>query len=224
MITENTLLFLRDLKRNNTRDWFEAHRQLYEEAYGDFFDTVTRMVSAISSFDAELDAARPDPKSCIMRIYRDVRFSSDKTPYKTGFFAFISKGGRKGPYAGYYLHLEPGSSFLGGGLYLPEAPVLARTRQAIDSRFAEWSTIVSTPGLMDQFPEGVRPSGATKRPPKGYDDANPAIAYLRYKGYYTQRFFSDAELLDAGFLPRVAESCRAVMPMVQFLNEAIGSV
>jgi uncharacterized protein (TIGR02453 family) len=221
MITQNTLDFLAALKANNNREWFLAHKGEYDAASGDFFDTVVRMVSAISSFDADLAATRPDPKSCIMRIYRDVRFSKDKTPYKTGLFAYVSAGGRKGPLAGYYLHLEPGASFAGGGLYMPEAPVLAKTRQAIDARFDEWSAIVTEPELLACFPGGVVPSGETKRPPKGYDDANPAIRYLRYKGYYTQRLFSDAELMESGFDERLGSCCRAVMPMVAFLNDAI---
>lgn len=224
MFTETTLDFLRGLKLNNNRDWFQAHKTGYETASGDFFDTVVTLLSGLSLFDAELAEAHPDPRSCIMRIYRDIRFSKDKTPYKSGLFAYISKGGRKGPYAGYYLHLEPGASFIGGGLYMPDAPVLAATRQAIDSRFEEWNSMVTHPELLASFPQGVLPSGVTKRAPKGYDEANPALHYLRFKGYYTQRFFSDEELLDGGFAETVVGHCRPVMPMVHFLNEAIGAM
>lgn len=224
MITQSTLDFLSGLKANNSRDWFEAHRHAYEAASADFFDTVARLLGSIIAFDPAIAEARLDPKSCIMRIYRDVRFSPDKTPYKTGLFAYISKGGRKGHYAGYYLHLEPGSSFVGGGLYMPDTSILARTRSAIDSSFDVWSSIVQSPELLEHFPGGVIPSGETKRPPKGYDGTNPALRYLRYKGYYTQRFFSDAELLDTGFDSTLAGTCQAVMPLVSFLNDAIGPV
>ncbi|NTV25259.1 MAG: DUF2461 domain-containing protein [Chlorobiaceae bacterium] len=222
MITENTLDFLRSLKENNNREWFQAHKPLYESAYGDYFDTVARMVASIASFDAEIAAILPDPKSCIMRIYRDTRFSKDKTPYKTGFFAYVSAGGRKGPLAGYYLHLEPGASFAGGGLYMPEAKILEKTRIAIDTGFPEWVSIVTEPDFSDNFPAGVLPSGSTKRPPKGYDSTNPALEFLRYKGYYTQKFFSDGEVTAPEFPETLAETCRAVMPMVRFLNRAIG--
>lgn len=223
MITRSTLDFLASLKTHNNREWFEAHRALYQQAAGDFFDTVAKFIQSIASFDSAIAELMPDPKSCIMRIYRDVRFSKDKTPYKTGLFAYVSAGGRKGPLAGYYLHLEPGASFAGGGLYMPEAPVLARTRAAIDSRVDEWNAIVTAPDLLASFPEGVLPSGATKRPPKGYDESNPALHYLRYKGYYTQRFFSDEEVTDDGFVEQLGICCRAVMPMVAFLNDAIES-
>jgi len=224
MITQSTLGFLRALKANNNREWFQAHKDEYEVACGDFFDTVAVLVQSVAAFDPAIAEIRPDPKSCIMRIYRDVRFSKDKIPYKTGFFAYVSAGGRKGPLAGYYLHLEPEASFAGGGLYMPEAPVLARTRQAIDTRFAEWNSIVTAPGLLSMFPEGVVPSGATKRPPKGYEETNPAIHYLRYKGYYTQRFFSDEEVISDSFDELLGTCCREVMPMVAFLNTAIGEL
>lgn len=223
MVTQSTLDFLAELKANNTREWFEANRPRYQEAAADFFDTVAMFIQKLASFDGGIAELMPDPKSCIMRLYRDVRFSKDKTPYKTGLFAYVSKGGRKGPLAGYYLHVEPGNSFGGGGLYLPESNVLAVTRQAIDTRFGEWRAIVSDPELHGCFPDGVQPSGALKRAPKGFDEANPAIDWLRYKGYYTQRFFSDREVLDDGFVEQLGDCCRAVMPLVSFLNSAIES-
>jgi uncharacterized protein (TIGR02453 family) len=223
MITQPTLDFLAELKANNNREWFEANRPRYEQASADFFDTVAQFIQSLASFDSDIAEVMPDPKSCIMRIYRDVRFSKDKTPYKTGLFAYVSKGGRKGPLAGYYLHLEPGNSFAGGGLYMPEAPVLARTREAIETGFDEWDAIVTAPELLAAFPDGVLPSGALKRAPKGYDETSPAIEWLRYKGYYTQRFFEDGEVLDERFVEQLGNCCRAVMPMVAFLNKAIES-
>ncbi|NTU58669.1 MAG: DUF2461 domain-containing protein [Chlorobiaceae bacterium] len=221
MVTESTLDFLKALKANNSREWFDAHRSDYQNAYGDFFDTVVQFVQSISAFDPAIAEARLDPKSCIMRIYRDIRFSKDKTPYKTGFFAYVSKGGRKGALAGYYLHIEPGSSFSGGGLYMPEPPALEKTRHALDTRFPEWQSIVSNTELIDRFPEGVQPSGATKRPPKGYDDKNPAIEYLKFKGYYTQKFFSDQESVAPDFMTSLSDSSRSVKPLVDFLNDAL---
>ena len=222
-MTRSALDFLVELKANNNREWFEANRTRYEQAAADFFDTVARFIQSLTSFDPEIAEVMPDPKSCIMRIYRDVRFSKDKTPYKTGLFAYVSKGGRKGALAGYYLHLEPGNSFGGGGLYLPEAPVLARTREAIETSFDEWNAIVTAPELLAAFPDGVLPAGVLKRAPKGYDETSPAIEWLRYKGYVTQRFFSDGEVVDEPFIEQLGDCCHAVMPMVAFLNSAIES-
>lgn len=224
MINEHTIDFLRRLKANNSRDWFMDHKPEYQMAYGDFFDTVVRMIASISSFDPAVAQAPPDPKSCIMRIYRDIRFSRDKTPYKTGFFAYVSSGGRKGPFGGYYLHLEPGASFAGGGLYLPEPRVLEKVRQSIDQRYPEWLSIVTDSGMLTRYPQGVEPSGVVKRPPKGYDASNPAIVYLKFKGYYTQHFFQDTEVTALDFIDELAVSHRAAMPLVAFLNRAVGEI
>lgn len=221
MITASTLEFLRELKANNSREWFEPHRPAYQLAYGDFFDTVARLIVSISQFDPEIAASRLDPKGCIMRIYRDIRFSSDKTPYKTGFFAYINKGSKKSPFGGYYLHLEPGASFAGGGVYMPDPAVLAKIRQEIDTCFPEWQAIAGNAELLAHFPEGIRASGMAKRPPKGYEISNPAIEFIKYKGYYTQQFYGDNEVTSADFVAALTDSFRSVKPVIDFLNRAI---
>ena len=182
MITDATLTFLRNLKANNDRLWFGEHKAEYQEAYGDMLETVIQLLAAISAFDGDIAVSHLDPKSCIMRINRDIRFSKEKSPYKTNFFAFINKGGRKSPLGGYYLHLEPGGSFAGGGIYMPEPAVLELTRREIDTHFEEWQSISAEKGFSLQFPEGILPSGKLKRPPKGYESSNPAVEYLKYKG------------------------------------------
>jgi uncharacterized protein (TIGR02453 family) len=224
MITNQTLDFLSGLKENNNREWFLLHHSEYEAAKEEFLDTVVGLLNSISEFDPVIARSHLAPESCIMRIFRDVRFSRDKTPYKPGFFAFICKDGRKSPNAGYYLHVEPGASFAGGGLYMPEPKVLEKTRSAINLHFDEWLSIVNEKKLLGQFAEGVKPSGATKRPPKGYDDSNPAIEYLKYKGYYTQRFFTDKEVSSPGFVASLSDSFKVVMPMVGFLNNSINGL
>lgn len=221
MITTATLAFLRELKANNDRNWFEVHKNEYRDAYADFFDTVAQLLAGVSAFDGDIALSGLDPKSCIMRINRDIRFSKDKSPYKTNFFTFISKGGRKGPYGGYYFHLEPGVSFGGGGIYMPEPATLDKVRRAIDCHFDEWHSLISEKAFVSHFPEGVLPSGKLSRPPKGYDASSPALEYLKYKGYYTQRFFSDKELLSAGFAEDILGVFRTVRPLVGFVNRAL---
>jgi uncharacterized protein (TIGR02453 family) len=221
MITISTLDFLRELKSNNDRGWFEEHKKEYQQAYGDFLDTVVRLILAIGELDGDILGSHLDPKSCIMRINRDIRFSKDKSPYKTNFFAFINKGGRKSPFGGYYFHLEPGATFLGGGIYMPEPAVLDQLRRQIDLHFSEWQAIVSEKELTSLFPKGVEPSGKLKRPPKGYDISNPAIEYLKFKGYYTQQFLGDQEVTDSAFVTRLAETFCSVKPMIDFLNRAL---
>jgi uncharacterized protein (TIGR02453 family) len=221
MITTATLDFLRELKANNERVWFTEHKVEYQQAYNEMLDTVLQLLVAISGFDRDIASSGLDPKSCLMRINRDIRFSRDKSPYKTNFFAFISKGGRKGPCGGYYFHIEPGATFAGGGIYMPEPAVLDRLRREIDAHFGEWQSIISQKKFSSQFPEGILPSGKLVRPPKGYDISNAAIEYLKFKGYYTQRFFADHEVTNPGFVAELAETFNVVNPLVQFLNRPL---
>jgi len=222
MITPSTLSFLRSLKAANTREWFELHKPEYQDAYGEVLGLAAHLLREISGFDSTVAASGLDPKNCIMRIYRDVRFSRDKSPYKTNFFVFINRGGRKSPFGGYYVHVGPdGESFAGGGVYMPEPVVLDRLREEIGGQFGEWRSIISQESFRHEFPGGVLPSGLLKRPPKGYDADDPAIEFLKYKGYYTQRFFSDTEVTSAGFAPGLAVLYRTVKPMVDFLNRAL---
>ena len=221
MITDTTLAFLRELKSNNERVWFTEHKSEYQQAYSEMLDTVLQLLVAISGFDRDIALSGLEPKNCMMRINRDIRFSKDKSPYKTNFFAFISKGGRKGPFGGYYVHIEPGATFAGGGIYMPEPTVLEQLRREIDDHFAEWQSISAQKEFSSQFPEGILPSGKLVRPPKGYESSNPAIEYLKFKGYYTQRFFADHEVTEPGFVAELAKTFRAVNPLVQFLNRAL---
>ena len=221
MITDTTLAFLRELKDNNQKIWFTEHKNAYQQAYGEMLETVIQLLVAISEFDQDIALSGLDPKSCIMRINRDIRFSKDKSPYKSNFFSFINKGGRKSPWGGYYLHLEPGGTFAGGGIYMPEPAVLEHTRRNIDAHFEQWQSIIAEKEFTLNFPEGVLPSGKLVRPPKGYESTNPAIEYLKFKGYYTQQFFTDDEVTDPGFVAQLAEAFRAVQPLVCFLNRAL---
>lgn len=223
MITNATLLFLRNLKTNNTREWFEKHKEDYRKASSDLLGLTAELLSGIAAFDREVGSSGLEPYSCIMRIHRDVRFSADKTPYKTNFFVFINRGGKKSPFGGYFAHIEPeGRSFAGAGVYMPEAGVLQQLRSGISGYFPEWSGIIADKSFRVWFPEGVLPSGILKRPPKGYDPADPAIEFLKYKGYYTRHFFSDAEVTAPDFTFRLLTMYRTSHPMVGFLNRIIG--
>ena len=186
----------------------------YQKAQGDVLDTVVQLLARLSSFDDDIASSYLEPKACLMRINRDIRFSKDKTPYKTNFFAFINKGGRKSPYAGYYLHVEPGASFAGGGIYMPEPAILEHVRGEIDRFFKEWQSIVQGKELLHFFPEGVQPSGKLVRPPKGYDISNPAIDYLKFKGYFTQRFLDNNLTVCIARSSSTREFCRLNVQLI----------
>ena len=126
---KDILQFLADLKENNHREWFDANRQRYQKVKVQFEKFVTGLTGELALIDTSIGLL--DAKNCVFRIFRDVRFSKDKQPYKTNFGAFIANGGRKSPRAGYYIHIEPGESMAGGGIYMPEAEVLKKVRNEI---------------------------------------------------------------------------------------------
>lgn len=224
MLQESTLNFLRDLQRNNNRDWFETHKERYREAHADFLQMTEVLLAGISSIDEGVRQSHLQAARCVMRIYRDVRFSADKRPYKDNFFCFINPGGRKSPYAGYYVSIQPGGSFYGGGVYIPDRNPLQSIRERIGNKFNEWIKIVENDGFREFFPDGVKSPSTLKRPPKGWDADHPAIDFLKYKGFFTQRMISDRELTSEGFAENALKAFQSVWPLVQFLNDSIAEV
>lgn len=126
---KNVIEFLSGLKANNNREWFQANKNQYEESREKILFITELLINEIRKFDKDIPAM--DPKDCLFRIYRDVRFSHDKQPYKTHFGSYIARGGRKSTRAGYYFHIDPDASFLGGGIYMPESNVIKALRNAI---------------------------------------------------------------------------------------------
>src|SRR6476620_9301501 len=142
MLKESTLKFLKGLKRNNNKAWFDKNRSAYEDARSDFEQFIQSVIDAHCRNDADLSDLKA--KECLFRINRDIRFSKDKSPYKTNFGASMDRGGKKSGLAGYYFHLEPGRSFLGGGLWQPEPDKLKKVRQEIDYCFDEFKKLISS--------------------------------------------------------------------------------
>ena len=217
MLQPSTLGFLRDLKENNDKGWFDAHRKTYEGARKDFEDFVGDLLKALCPLEPAL--AGQSARDCTYRIFRDVRFSKDKTPYKAHFGAFFSRGGRKWDGAGYYLHLEPGGIFAGGGLWMPEAPLLKKVRQEIDYAFGEWTGIVEGKAFRKVFPEI---GGETlQKVPQGYEADNPAIGYLKHKSFIASHRMADEDLTGKDALKKVVSVFTTLRPMVDFLNRAV---
>lgn len=222
MIQASTLAFLRKLKSNNNKPWFDANRALYDAAKADFIQFTALLLEGISKFDKEIAMAGLDAKKCISRINRDIRFSKNKDPYKSNFFALINKGGKKSVSAGYYFQLEPGNnSFVGGGVYMPMPPELHAFRQEIDYNFNEWQSIVEGKTFKKHFPGGVQAPEILSRPPKGYDLSNPAIEYLKMKGFYTFNPCSDKDLQSPTCIKKILDDYKTTLPMIEFLNRAI---
>jgi uncharacterized protein (TIGR02453 family) len=218
MLQLTTLNFLKNLKKNNNKSWFDINRKQYELAKADFLLLTDKLIAGIATFDAPI--AQLNAKDCIFRINRDVRFSKDKSPYKTNIAGYFNKNGKKGNGAGYYLHIEPGLSFAAGGLWMPQPQDLAKIRQEIDYSFDNWKKIIGNNLFKKSFIEGVK-GEALVRPPKGYEETNPAIEFLKMKSFIVTNPFTDAEILSKTFMNEVEKTFKAMKPMIDFLNAAI---
>ncbi len=213
--------FLRDLKRNNRREWFQAHKRRYEREVRD------PLLAFIADFGPQLRrisrhiVADPRPVGgSLFRIYRDTRFSRDKSPYKTVAAAqFRHERGKDVHAPGFYLHLEPGNPFAGVGLWHPEAEPLRAVRDAIVQDPARWKRAIGGKAFRDRYELSGE---ALKRPPRGYDSAHPLIDDLRRKDFVAITPFTEHEVCAPGFLNRYAAACRAAAPFMAFLTRAVG--
>jgi uncharacterized protein (TIGR02453 family) len=219
MLQSSTVNFLKDLKKNNNRPWFEEHRKQYETARADFLAMVEKLIPAIAKFDAPI--GRLSARECVFRINRDVRFSKDKSPYKHNMACYFNQAGKKDPGAGFYLHIEPGNSFIAGGIWLPEPQVLAGIRQEIDYNFAAWKKIIENKNFKNTFTESIKSNDKLVRPPKGYEQDNPAIEFLKMKSFIVSKPVKDAELQDKDFVQAVAKTFNTMKPLIDFLNTAL---
>ena len=218
MIEKSTLQFLTDLKKNNTKEWFDANRKRYESAKEDVQNITGELIKAIGVHDEDISLLLT--KDCTFRINRDVRFSKNKAPYKNNISAIFSKGGKKADTAGFYVHIEPGGAFVAAGYWNPEAKKLASVRQEIDYNLAEWKKILSGKKFKENFTEGLSKEDILQRPPKGYDVENPAIEFLKLKSFIVSKKITDVELQDKNFIKNIVSIFTAVKPMLDFLNTA----
>ena len=220
MIKKETVDFLKRLKRNNSKEWFDNNRAKYLAAKENYLDFVAEILNTLKSIDPTLQDIQP--KNCVFRINRDVRFSANKNPYKTNLGASFSKGGKKIACAGYYFHLEPGACFIGGGYWMPMADDLNKIRQEIDYSFDEFKNIIQQKAFKNAF---VTLDNKEKliRPPKGYEKDNPALEYLKLKNFIVMTSIEDNELLEKDLIPKVISHFKVMKPLVDFLNRAIDS-
>jgi len=219
MLQASTIKFLKDLKKNNNKPWFEKNKSVYLDAKEDIELFVEQVIEGLGKIDADIKPLHP--KNATYRIYRDVRFSKDKTPYKTNMGAYLNKGGKKMPTAGYYFHCEPGRNMAGGGLWMPLAPELSKVRQEIDYNFAEWTKIIGDRNFKKVFQDSLEKEDMLSRPPKGYDDENPAIEFLKLKSFIVTRTFTDAELQAKSFLKELLKTFDAMSDFVHFINRSL---
>jgi uncharacterized protein (TIGR02453 family) len=219
MLQASTLQFLQKLAKNNNKTWFETNRKLYEAAKADMAALTQQLIDGIAKFDAPIGELAP--KNCTFRINRDVRFSKNKDPYKNNMGASFNAGGKKVNNAGYYFHCEPGQCFVAGGFYMPMPPELQKIRQEIDYGFDEFTKIITNKNFKKHFPAGIESTGSLVRPPKGYEENNPAIEYLKMKGFIVSTPLKDEALTQKNLVKEVLASFEAMKPLIDFLNRSV---
>ncbi len=223
------LTFLRAIKKNNRREWFEAHR---EEFVRDISDP---MKALIEELDVRFAAVAPefvgDPKTSMFRIYRDVRFSKDKSPYKShaALWIFHRAPGRGvgkeiDGGAGFYVHLEPNASLVAAGLWMPPRHSLAKVREHFSKDLAGWKRAVTAPAVVKRFGGLVtdEPGILLKRLPRGFDEGHPAETWLRFNSFTMHRMYSDADMLSPKLADKAMKDFELLVPMCRWLNRAMG--
>jgi uncharacterized protein (TIGR02453 family) len=215
---QQTIDFLKKIKKNNNREWFEKNKSVYQQVKQDYELTVQQVINHVAKFDAQV--ADLEAAKTTFRIYKDVRFSKDKTPYKTNFGASINPGGKSSPVPGYYMHVEPGNSFLAGGCWMPMPDKLAAIRQEIDYNFADFKKIVTAKEFKKYF-DGLSDEGKLVNPPKGYDKENPAVEILKNKHFIVVHNVDDKTVLSKDYPKYAASVFKAMNPFILFLREAM---
>lgn len=216
---KHIIAFLKELKKNNNRDWFNANKEKFQQVNNEFIELIASLLVEMKKFDKNLGTL--EAKDCVFRIYNDVRFSKDKSPYKNHFGAWIVKGGKKNNMscAGYYLHIEPGNSFLGGGSYHPPANELNLIRKEIDYNIKEFKKIINGKEYKKLFPELWEDKLVNG--PKGFPKDHPEIELLKFKSYVGMNKINDKLLLSDDFVHYVSDAFRAIHPLNNFLNRAL---
>jgi uncharacterized protein (TIGR02453 family) len=220
MLQPASIQFLKDLRKNNNKEWFDNNRKQYEQAKSDFERLTADVLERLGKTDETV--AHLQPKDCLFRINRDVRFSKDKSPYKTNMGMAIARGGKKVNFPGYYFHFEPGASFAGGGLWMPMAPELKKVRQEIDYNWEEFKKILESEKFKTVLGD-LQKSGETSlsRPPKGYHADHPGIEYLKLKSFIASASFSDADIVSGDLARKVTLTFQALRPLIDFCNRAL---
>ena len=217
MLKKETLNFIKDVAENNNREWFAANKDVYEAAKEDALALAAAIIPELAKIDPIL-SAEADPKKTLLRIYRDVRFSKNKDPYKNNYGMWFStkKGGNE---PGYYLHIQPGKSFIAGGYWMPDVPHLKLIRQEIDYNIGDFKEIINEKDFKKNFKLGV--DNALKNAPKGFDPADPNIEFLKLKSFEATMKIDDEEFFKPKLVNKLISSFKTVQPLVAFLRNAI---
>jgi len=212
-VLPTTLKFLKDLERNNNREWFLANKAQYENATGNMKDFLNEVISGLNKKDVIEEGK-------LFRIYRDVRFSKDKQPYKNHYGIHFVRAGKERR-GGYYLQIQPGESFVGGGFWSPSPEDLKRIRDEFAYDAKPMRKIIASKSFISNF--GKLEGEELKTAPSGYERDNPAIDLIRRKQFLISRKFKDKEVLDAGFHKEVVKTFEAMRPFFDYMSEVLST-
>lgn len=214
---KNLLQFLTELSQNNHKEWFETNRTRYQDLREQFTATMTDLHAELLKFDDNMQ--KVNPKGSLFRINRDIRFSKDKTPYKIHFSSYFAEGGTQSELAGYYVHIQPNNSFVGGGMYAPQPADIKKIRQEIDYNSEEFLQIISQADFKEYFQ--VLQGEKLKNVPKEYDKEHPLGEYLKMKGFFVATNLDDKLVCSQDFIPQVSKIFKAMHPLNTFLNRSV---
>lgn len=222
MLKPVTFDFLIQLKENNHREWMNDNKSMYASAKSDYEKLAGELLEGARDFDAGLTGLTY--KDCIFRINRDIRFSSDKSPYKTNFGIVLNPGGKKTLSAAYYIHIEPGASFVGGGLWIPPSDILLKVRKEISYFYDELKSILAHPQFLRHY-NGIDQDMTQRltRAPKGFSEDDPAIDILKLKSVVCTSKLTDRQVLSEDFVHLTLEYFKTLKPLLDFLNRGIMS-
>ena len=222
MLSKDTLQFLDDLKANNNRDWFLENKKRYEFFKNDYQQTANDLLDALKPLDPSL--VMLEGKKCTFRINRDIRFSKDKTPYKTHLSFWFSSGAKGQNRSGYYIHLERGASFIAGGLYCPESDDLKKIRKEIAFFYDDLEEILDETNFKKEFGDFNREEKNTlKNPPRGYEKEHPAIDLLKLKSFESAQKIDITAATKKDFVTVMSHKLIVLKPLNDFLNRALTS-
>ena len=214
-IKKESLDFLKTLSKHNHRDWFNAHKDTYTKTHENIIQFADALLDEMNKHDKiETESG----KKSLFRIYRDIRFSKDKTPYSCRFSGGFQRATKK-LRGGYYFHIEPGKSFLAGGFWGPEPDDIKRIRQDIDMNYKDWKKLLAHKQLTGTF--GKMIGDQVSSAPKGYSKDHPAIELLRYKQFILKHTFTDAEVCSPGFLTKVNETYKKMRPFLDYMSDVL---
>lgn len=222
MLSKDTLQFLDDLKANNNRDWFLDNKKRYEAFKKDYHQLVADFLDAMKPLDPSLEML--EVKNCTFRINRDIRFSKDKSPYKSHLGIWLSSGAKGMNRSGYYVHIEKGGSFVAGGLYCPEADDLKKVRKEIAFFHEDLEEILNEKNFKKEFENLDRTeTNALKNPPRGYEKDHPAIELLKFKSFEASHKFDFSAVSQKDFVAEMSKKLILLKPLNDFINRALTS-